>query len=297
MVGWMPTPVIRPLRRIRDARVRAQVSEILARATAPDTSHAETDFARLQAEFSGVPEYGYDPHSIWKRAAERALIVSELPPDKNKCSRVLEVGCGDAMTGYLLSVHGHDVVVSDMDDWRDPRAHSLNFCKRILEDGLPYPSASFDLIFTYNAFEHFADPAKCFAELTRLTKPGGTAYLSFGPLYASPWGMHAWSSLKMPFCQYLFSEQFILQQLRKTGVNDLGKQLDALQPLNKWRYHQFVQMWSNSQWKVLELATWAPDEFLPLIKRYPECFSGRGLNYDDVTIQAINVTLRRQPAG
>jgi SAM-dependent methyltransferase len=289
--------MLRSLRRMRDARVRTEIEGILSRQAPPDTARAERDFPRLQAEFNGVPEYAYDPHTLWKRGSERALTVAELPRDPNRRGRILEVGCGDAMAGYMLSIHGHDVVVSDMDDWREPRAKSLEFCRRILEEGLPYDDASFDLIFSYNSFEHFADPGKCFAELTRLTKPGGIVYLSYGPLYASPWGLHAWSSLNMPFPQFLFSETFIQERLRQTGVNDLGKQTDSLQPLNKWRFRQFCDLWTNEKWQIVNFGTWSPDEFLPLITRYPECFSGRGLTFDDVMTQAIHVTLRRQAPG
>lgn len=291
---WIPNPVLRPLRRLRNARARAIITGILETETQPDTSRAEADFSELQAAHDGVPEYGYEPFTAWRRGVERAVEVGALPANPHGRCRILEVGCGDGMAGFLLSTHGHDVVLSDMDDWRDPRAKQISFCNRVLEDGLPYPPETFDVIFSYNSFEHFADPAKCLAEITRLTKPTGTAFLSFGPLYASPWGMHAWSALRMPFPQYLFSESFIDSKLGEIGIHDLGKSMKTLQPLNKWRLKDFCDLWTSDQWKLLELDLCSPTEHLAIIEQYPECFSGRQLTFDDVVTQAIRVRLQRR---
>jgi SAM-dependent methyltransferase len=290
----LPPAMVRRLRRVRDRSLRHRIDAILAVANAPKTERAERDFETLQKEYNGVPEYGFDPHSFWKRGWERALAIAELPEDKNARCRTLEVGCGDAMTGVALSIHGHDVTVSDMDDWRDPRAKSLKFCKRLLEDGLPYENASFDLAYSFNAFEHFADPGKCFGELERLVASRGLVHLSFGPLFASAWGLHAYSRLNMPYPQYLFSEAFTAAKLAATGVSDLGKEGSALQPMNRWRFAQFRSLWENSRWTVVYSDFWSPIDQLSLVERYPECFSGRNLTWDDITTQAITVTLRKR---
>jgi len=294
LTNVLPPPATKILRRYRDLARRSRIIAILERSTPPQTDRAERDFEQLQREFNGVPDYGFDSHGSWKRGLERALTISELLPDRNRSYRILEVGCGEAMTGYFLSTHGHQVTVSDMDDWRDPRAKALDFCGSILERGLPYEKGTFDLIFSYNSFEHFNDPGVCFAELSRLLKPSGTIHLNFGPLYASAWGMHAYSSLMMPYPQYLFSPDFIAKKLNTTGVFDLGKRSESLQPMNQWRLKRFWDLWANPNWKIIMSDLWTPTDSLPLIIRYPECFSGRGLTYDDVAVQAITVTLKSQ---
>ena len=40
-------------------------------------------------------------------------------------------------------------------------------------EGVPYPDESFDLIFADNVLEHIPEPAKVFAEIFRLLRPGG----------------------------------------------------------------------------------------------------------------------------
>jgi SAM-dependent methyltransferase len=280
-------------RRQREIRRSRKIEVILAQSTPPDTRRSEADFDCLQSRYNGVPEYGFDPRSLWKRGAERAATLVDLVSFTDHPARVLEVGCGDGMTGVLLTSFGHRVTLSDMEDWRDPRARTLTFIEEVLEAGLPLPDAAFDLVYSFNSFEHFQDPAKCFRELTRLCRPGGIMHLDFGPLYPSAWGLHAYSSLKMPYPQYLFSQAFLEQKLGELGIWDLGRRLDQLQPLNEWRVDDFLKLWKTDSWTTIHLCTGGPHEYLTLVEEYPEAFRGRGLSVEDLTTQWIRVTLRR----
>ncbi len=283
-------------RRRREIHRSRKIEAILVQSAPPDTQCSEADFDYLQSRFDGVPEYGFDARSLWKRGAERASTLVDLVSFTDHPLRVLEVGCGDGMTGVLLTSFGHQVTLSDMEDWRDPRARTLAFIEGVLEAGLPLPDAAFDLVYSFNSFEHFQDPAKCFAELTRLCRPGGIMHLDFGPLYASAWGLHAYSSLKMPYPQYLFSKAFVEQKLRELGIWDLGRRLDQLQPLNEWRVHDFLRLWKTDSWTTIHLCTGGPDEYLTLVQEYPAAFRGRSLTGEDLTTQWIRVTLRRNDA-
>jgi SAM-dependent methyltransferase len=282
----------KPVRRYRNALVRSRIEKILAARGPIETKRAEGDFEALQRKYHGVPDYGFDAHSKWRRGMERALQLTALLPDPNRPQAALEVGCGDAMTGFLFSLDGHQVSLSDMADWRDARAKSLPFYPCTLEDGLPLKDSTFDFAFSYNSFEHFRDPGRCFQELKRVLKPSGLLHLSFGPLYASPWGLHAYSALMMPFPQFLFSPEFIRQKLKDIGVYDLGKNSVDLQPLNAWTVAQFCGLWSGADWRVIHSDLWAPDYFPELVLAYPEAFRGRGLSLADISVQSITVTLQ-----
>jgi demethylmenaquinone methyltransferase / 2-methoxy-6-polyprenyl-1,4-benzoquinol methylase len=48
---------------------------------------------------------------------------------------------------------------------------------------MPFADAEFDLVCSFNAFEHVTDPEAVLREAIRVTKPGGAIYLLFGPLY------------------------------------------------------------------------------------------------------------------
>jgi SAM-dependent methyltransferase len=54
---------------------------------------------------------------------------------------------------------------------------------------LPVQSGSVDVCYSSNVLEHVADQAAMLDEMVRVTKPGGTVFVSFTPWF-SPWGGH-----------------------------------------------------------------------------------------------------------
>ena len=54
---------------------------------------------------------------------------------------------------------------------------------------LPFRDASMDVAFSSNVLEHVSDPWLMGAEMLRVTKPGGTIFISYGPWWG-PWGGH-----------------------------------------------------------------------------------------------------------
>src|SRR5690606_902742 len=114
----------RAVNRVKKSRRRAHLRRVersLSRPRELDTGASEADFDALQRRFRGVPEYGYDSLSTWRRGSERTKYILESITGREPGASILEVGCGDAMTGYLLSCYGHRVELTDLEDWRDPR--------------------------------------------------------------------------------------------------------------------------------------------------------------------------------
>lgn len=58
-------------------------------------------------------------------------------------------------------------------------AEKLKFCENY-----------FDLIITISTFEHFLNPKKVLDEMYRVLKKGGSALVTFGPLWTSSYGYH-----------------------------------------------------------------------------------------------------------
>lgn len=54
---------------------------------------------------------------------------------------------------------------------------------------LPFRDESVDVSFSSNVLEHVSDPWLMAQEMLRVTRPGGTVYLSYGPWWG-PWGGH-----------------------------------------------------------------------------------------------------------
>ena len=109
------------------ARQIATVNAICARNSTPSTLRSEAEFDILQKEHPPRPEYGYDPLSLFERAAHRAIRVLACAPHMDRPLKVLELGAGDGMLGALLAAVGHDVTLSDLEDWRAPPATRLRF--------------------------------------------------------------------------------------------------------------------------------------------------------------------------
>jgi SAM-dependent methyltransferase len=258
------------------------------------TERSESDFSKLQSDSIRRNSYAYDPFSLWNRANERvAKLLSLLPSLRARGLSTLDAGCGDGMLSVLLNAYGHHVTLVDMEDWRDAQARQLPFISSKLEDLVEITSNSQDLVTSFNTFEHVQDPTSALVELLRVVRPGGHIYLHFGPLYCSPIGLHAHKTLNMPFPQFLFREEFWRQKLREFGINDLGGERSDLQPLNKWRLHQFEELFHDCGGEAVLLKRFYSRDCTNLILKYPEAFRGRGLTYDDVTVQGLEVLLKK----
>lgn len=279
-------------------RMRSQIKLRRIRLTLLDQAKAfphkpETLFELLQKRFSPAGNYGYDAYSTWERGFERARNLLKKTGLTTPGIKFFEAGCGDGMVGKAMDSYGHEVMLSDLDDWRDSRVADLAFLQADLGQRIPIPDDQFDLIVSYNTFEHLQDPAQAFRELYRICKPGGMLYIDFGPLYCSPWGLHAYHSLHMPYLQFLFSENFIRDKLHELGFNDLGKTRDDLQPLNRWRSTQFEHLFKGSEGEIVSYEKYEVDTYLSLVLEYPWAFQQQELTIEDLTTQALRVLIRK----
>jgi len=275
-------------------RRRRRVLKALASSNAVQCARPERDFEILQERYQPHPDYGYDACSIFKRASERATSVIGLPGLGTSGLRGLDQGAGDGMLGVLLGTFGHEMTLSDLEDWRMDAAKSLPFVQADCCDALPIPNDAFDFVVSFNAFEHFQNPQRAMDELLRVTRAGRLMYFKFNPLFCSPWGMHAYRTLRMPYPQFLFSEVTIERKLDELGIFDLGKKRSELQTLNRWKPEQFKSLWTRPDIEIVS-CNWHRDEaHLDLVLEYPECFCGRGLTLDDLVISGVTVLLRKR---
>jgi ubiquinone/menaquinone biosynthesis C-methylase UbiE len=273
---------------------KRKVIKILSSSETPHSYDSDYVFERLQNVYGLLPEYAYDSFSTWKRGVQRLeMLLERFEYLRQPGLSVLEVGCGDGMAGHAFHVYGHNVDMVDKEDWREPRAKNLPFICRTLSKQLPLDSDYYDFVYSFNTFEHVDNPETTFKETVRVCKPGGYIYLEFGPLYASPWGLHAHETLRMPYSQFLFSENFVNHKLKELGVFDLGKKSSTLQPLNKWKVKDFLSLWDSQECKVVWSNSYVDLTHLNVIVEHSKAFVGRDLTIDDVTTQALYVTLLR----
>lgn len=127
----------------------------------------------------------------------------------------------------------------------------------------------------------------------RICRPGGLIHIDFDPLFASPWGLHAYRTIFVPYAQFLFSQTFIDRKLSELGVVDLGGRRDSLQPLNQWRVSQFEDLWKSAGVSIINKQFNVDQSHLKLVLRFKEAFRGREMRYEDLVLTGIRVTLRK----
>jgi SAM-dependent methyltransferase len=107
-------------------------------------------------------------------------------------AEVLVVGCNTGEEcGHFVGfgarhVHGIDVVETTGSGFAHPR---VSYDRMSVEE-LSFPDARFDLVYAYATMEHVPDIESAFAEMARVTRPGGVVYSQASPLWHSPYGHH-----------------------------------------------------------------------------------------------------------
>ncbi len=68
-----------------------------------------------------------------------------------------------------------------------------------------------DVAVSQNSFEHFADPVEILRQVYEALKPGGKFFVTFGPTWWHPYGVHHMFMIRMPWAHCVFSERTILR--------------------------------------------------------------------------------------
>jgi len=80
----------------------------------------------------------------------------------------------------------------------------------------PFPGASFDRIVSFSVFEHVGHPYASAAELFRVLRPGGLAWISAN-LYRGPMASHRYREVYFPWPHILFGDDIFREFYRRRG--------------------------------------------------------------------------------
>lgn len=134
----------------------------------------------------------------------------------------LDIGCGlgdqviaAADAGAALSV-GLDIVEVNL------RVAEDRATERGLRDRVRFTTDTIetfgtdwaDVALSQNSFEHFDHPEAILEQAYRALRPGGKFFVTFGPSWWHPFGVHHMFMIRLPWAHALFSEQTILRVRR-----------------------------------------------------------------------------------
>jgi SAM-dependent methyltransferase len=133
-----------------------------------------------------------DPAPFHEELAARTI---ETFPFDLEGRVVVDLGCGPGHYTRALRAAGATVLPIDLDPAEfelpggPPGGQTVADARY-----LPVPTAGLDGLFCSNMLEHTPDPEAVLAELERVLRPGGWAWISWTNWY-SPWGGHELSPL------------------------------------------------------------------------------------------------------
>lgn len=146
-------------------------------------------FRRSAALFRAFRAEQTDPDRFYRLlAADSVRHLAEYTALDGRL--VLDVGGGPGYFAAAFARAGARYVALDA-DLGELAARSAPVPGTVLGDGtaLPFRDASVDVCYSSNVLEHVAEPERMADEMVRVTRPGGTVFLSY-TLWFGPWGGH-----------------------------------------------------------------------------------------------------------
>jgi SAM-dependent methyltransferase len=195
---------------------------------------------------------------------------------------------GRELSGRGISMIGLDFVLDGIDS--RARLGGVRFLQSDAER-IALADESIDLVVSFASFEHFPNPDRAVDAIYRVLRPGGRAFINFGPLYFSPYGRHAYRQIPIPFCHLLF-EETALQAW--SAANELPHSWPFV---NGWSLERYRQLWAASEARFhvrhyQEHSTGGVG--MELVTRFAQCFRHRVTSIDELLISHVDITLEKR---
>jgi SAM-dependent methyltransferase len=229
------------------------------------------------------------PHEKADARATEVLRSVRRPTGVSRRTRVLDLACGDGLVARSMAKTGCDVTACDLTDERY-QANDVPFVCADAAHMPAFPDHHFDVVYTFDAFEHFADPATVLKEVHRVLKPGGVLYASFGPLYHSPHGAHQFLSIDVPYCHLLFRPAHLNAAADRLGRRRITRNL------NYWSLAAFRRLFDAQAERFETISRFEKFNVthVELVRQYPSCFRAKVEQFDELIVRSMEVLLRKR---
>jgi SAM-dependent methyltransferase len=215
--------------------------------------------AQLDSSFSQVSDGSFEEAMPkFRKLIERFEGHLKIDPDL----RYLDMGCGTGELAIAFAKLGAKRITGvDLLPRHIERAQA--FARRMGTDqGVQFiccdlhtwvPKEKFDVLLSFDAFEHIERPEAFLRRMTDFIAPGGIAVLAFGPLFHSPFGDHQWDffRLQVPWRGVLFSEEAVLRIRRECfrPTDPASGYREIAGGLNLMRYSEFLKYVRETGWE------------------------------------------------
>ncbi|HEX2117042.1 MAG TPA: class I SAM-dependent methyltransferase [Alphaproteobacteria bacterium] len=282
----MPRPVFYGLKR-HVTLLQAREAEAAFRQSGRTPDYLDDDtMEALSARFTTPPVMGYGPEETAERGRKKAQLVRKLVKSSRPVTS-LELACWDGMVPAVLAhggwkSYGIDVRSAGF----DARAEREGAVLRQMDASkLDFADDMFDVVYSFDAFEHFPDPAAVLSEAIRVTRNGGLIFVDFGPLYNAPYGLHAYLSMPVPYCQFLFRPEQLNAFTERHGRDAIN-----FEQCNGWSIAQFRALWARHRDRLVP--RWYFENYtstgLALVATYPSCFRSKVNDFDELLVNSIH---------
>ncbi|WP_320064524.1 alpha-(1-_3)-arabinofuranosyltransferase family protein [Micromonospora sp. RTGN7] len=194
-----------------------------------DEKRYRATLGRSVALFRGFLHEQSDPDRFYSLLAEDSVRQLRSYVDLAG-ARVLDVGGGPGYFATEFRAAGADYIGLDpaVGDFAAAGA-AVSGMLRGSGTALPVRSGGVEVCYSSNVLEHVAEPEAMLDEMVRVTRPGGTVFVSFTP-WLSPWGGHETS----PW-HFLGGERARRRYLRRTGREPKNRFGHSLFPVSAAR--------------------------------------------------------------
>lgn len=250
---------------------------------------------RLQSSYPPIKwDYLYTPAALRQRGENRAKQLRWLLADNwQQTNTFLDLGSWDGMACAALQSMGKKAIAADIRSegfTSEARQEQVTFLKMDAAH-IGLADDSLDCVFSFNSFEHFAEPTAVFQEIVRILRPSGHIYLDFGPLYWSAKGAHQFKTIHVPYVQCLFSQEMLTQysQIHKIDLVEFFW-------MNEWSINQYRSLWQKyaPQLETVMYNEIADATYVDLIYRYPSCFRSKSAQFDNFLMAYIKALFRKK---